>query len=38
MTKVIYLDLIISCDGIKIDPAKVKVIIGWESPQNIYNI
>ena len=35
MTKVIYLGLIISYNGIKMDPKKVAVIINWESPINI---
>jgi hypothetical protein len=35
MTKVIYLSLIISCNGIKIDPKKVAMIINWESLINI---
>jgi hypothetical protein len=30
-----YLGLIISYNGIKIDPKKVTVIINWESPINI---
>jgi hypothetical protein len=34
-TKVIYLGLIISRNGIKMDPEKVAVIINWESPINI---
>ena len=38
MTKVTYLGLIISCNGIKIDPKKVTVIINWESPINIQDI
>ena len=34
-TKVTYLGLIISRNGIKIDPKKVTTIINWESPINI---
>ena len=34
-TKVIYLGLIISCNGIKIDPKKVAIIKNQESPINI---
>jgi hypothetical protein len=30
-----YLGLIISYNGIKMDPEKVTVIINWESPINI---
>ena len=33
--KVIYLGLIISCNGIKMDPKKIAAIINWESPINI---
>ena len=35
VTKVMYLSLIISRNGIKMDPKKVTVIINWESPINI---
>ena len=35
ITKVMYLNLIISCDGIKIDPKKVAIIVNQESPINI---
>ena len=38
VTKVTYLGLIISCDGIKIDPKKVAAIINWESPSNVQDI
>jgi hypothetical protein len=34
-TEVIYLGLIISYNGIKIDPKKVAAIINWESLINI---
>ena len=34
-TKVMYLSLIISRDGIKMDFKKVAVIINWKSPSNI---
>jgi hypothetical protein len=37
-TKVMYLGLIISCNGIKMDPKKVTAIINWESPINIQDI
>ena len=30
-----YLGLIISRDGIKMDPKKVTIIVNWESPINI---
>jgi len=35
MSKATYLGLIISRDGIKIDPKKVAVIINWGSPSNV---
>ena len=35
ITEVIYLNLIISYNRIKMDPKKVAVIINWESPINI---
>ena len=35
ITKVIYLGLIISRDGIKMDFKKVTIIINWESLINI---
>jgi len=38
VSEVIYLGLIISYNGIKIDPKKVAVIINWESPNNIQDI
>jgi hypothetical protein len=34
-TEVMYLGLIISRNGIKMDPEKVAVIINWESPINV---
>ena len=36
--KVIYLDLIVFQEEIKMDSTKVKVITSWESPQNMHNI
>ena len=35
-TEVKYLGLIISADGVKMDPAKVKAIVNWESPHNLH--
>ena len=35
ITEVIYLSLIISRNGIKMDFKKVAIIINWESPINI---
>ena len=35
MTEVIYLGLIISYNGIKMDPKKVAIIVNWESFINI---
>jgi hypothetical protein len=34
-TEVMYLGLIISRNGIKMDPEKVAAIVNWESPINI---
>ena len=38
MIEVMYLGLIISRDGIKMDPKKVTAIVNWESPINIQDI
>ena len=37
-TEVTYLDLIISCDDIKMNSVKIEAIVDWESPQNVHNI
>src|SRR5947207_7741153 len=36
MTEVTYLDLIISRDGIKMNPVKVKAITSWENLNNVH--
>ena len=33
-----YLDLIISIQGIKMDLRKVKAVVEWESPKNLYDL
>src|SRR5437762_4083939 len=38
MTEVIYLDLIISHDDIKMNPMKMKVITDWENPNNVHDV
>src|SRR5437667_1473928 len=37
-TEVTYLGLIVSRDGIKMDPVKVEAIVGWESPRNVHDV
>ena len=37
-TEVLYLRLIISIDGIQMDPNKVKVIINWQEPKNVKDV
>ena len=37
-TEVGYLGLIISQDGIKMDPKKVEAITKWESPMNLHDV
>ena len=37
-TEVKYLRLIITADGVKMDPAKVQAVVGWESPRNLHDI
>jgi hypothetical protein len=36
--EVIYLGLIISTDGIRMDPRKIKAVREWETPQNVKDI
>ena len=36
--KLIYLGFFISQEGLKMDPNKVKSIIEWPSPKNIYEV
>jgi hypothetical protein len=33
-----YLGLIISIEGVKMDPNKVKAILTWETPQSIKDV
>ena len=37
-TEVLYLGLIISIDGVRIDPKKVKVIVNWQEPKNVKDV
>ena len=37
-TEVKYLGLIISADGIQMDPEKVTAVLEWGLPRNLYNI
>jgi len=37
-TEVLYLGLIISTDGVQIDPKKVKVIVNWQEPKNVKDV
>jgi len=38
MTEVIYLDLIISCDDIKMNFVKMKTIISWKNLNNVHDV
>jgi RNase H-like domain found in reverse transcriptase/Reverse transcriptase (RNA-dependent DNA polymerase)/Integrase zinc binding domain/Integrase core domain/Chromo (CHRromatin Organisation MOdifier) domain/Aspartyl protease len=37
-SEVTYLGLIVSRDGIKMDPKKVEAITGWKSPENVHDV
>jgi hypothetical protein len=37
-SEVKYLGLIVGCDGIKMDPAKIKIIEEWQAPKNVTDI
>src|SRR5690606_20119807 len=37
-TQVEYLGLIVSTEGIKMDPAKVAAVVEWEEPQNVKDV
>jgi hypothetical protein len=37
-TEVKYLGLIITADGVKMDPAKVEAVVSWESPRNLHDV
>ena len=36
--ELVYLGFVISEEGLKIDPEKVKAIQGWPSPKNIFEV
>ena len=36
--EIIYFNLIISCDDIKINSVKIEAIINWKNLQNVYNV
>ena len=36
--ELVYLGLVISRDGLKMDPKKVQAIINWPSPRNIFEV
>ena len=36
-TEVKYLGLIISVDGVKMDPKKIKAIVEWGAPKNLHD-
>jgi RNase H-like domain found in reverse transcriptase/Reverse transcriptase (RNA-dependent DNA polymerase)/Retroviral aspartyl protease len=38
VTEVTYLGLILSTEGVRMDPAKVKCITDWESPANVKDV
>lgn len=33
--EIVYLGFIISADGLKMDPKKVRVILDWPTPENV---
>lgn len=37
-TEVLYLGLIITTNGIRMDPKKIKAILDWEAPQNVRDV
>ena len=37
-TEVKYLGLIISADGVKMDPKKVRAVVEWDSPKNLHDL
>ena len=37
-SEIMYLSLIISHNGIKMDPAKIEVIVRWKSSQNVHDV
>jgi transposase InsO family protein len=37
-TEVLYLGLLISTEGIRMDPAKIKTVLEWEPPKNVKDV
>ncbi|XP_056695154.1 uncharacterized protein [Spinacia oleracea] len=37
LKEVAFLGHVISKDGVKVDPSKIKVVVEWESPKSIYS-
>ena len=33
--EIVYLGFVISTDGLRMDPKKVKAILGWTTPKNV---
>ena len=36
--KVIFLGFVVSSEGVSADPQKIKVIVHWPEPKNIYEV
>ena len=36
--ELVYLGFVISQEGLKMDPEKVKAIVDWPSPRNIFEV
>jgi len=37
-TEVLYLGLIVTTEGIRMDPKKVEAVLGWETPRNVKDV
>ena len=37
-TEVLYLGLVISTDGVRMDPKKIEAIINWQEPKNVKDV
>jgi hypothetical protein len=37
-TEVLYLGLVITTDGIRMDPKKVEAVLGWETPRSVRDV
>ena len=37
-SELVYLGFVISQDGLKMDPKKIKAIVDWPSPKNIFEV